>query len=496
MPKSKDQRTKRRGGGAVALTERNTHQLPKRQQSSTFSLRIVAALTSLSLLLLIVLAPIFYPKEVTELVDTDLTHSGADASNLNRVQDFLDNFVCHYKPNSTNGEGNWDKLDIPGYCHPKLVSLPSKRTHIVSSSHPWSMRLPSKTAWWKRTLFPISSDKIVGGELIMELPRPLQIWDLDALRDEFIQQHFLGLSTGRSTQTHRVALHKETSNPLDSGAYLAVYLLRLLHGSQRGTNLVDYQCKADEGAECINSNEVCQSEDGTQIRWNDTKQQASRIELLTDYLGILPTYADRRPSSATTNFHEHPITWPQSVLESLFPKYTHTYNLITNYQKMVQSEYDALKYVSPCEFGNNVNFTDYLGMRVNVLSRAFGAIVSGDGIGSSWNAIDVNQTVLDELQSYVTSNFGARNYSAGLTGFTQSSQEFKFRSMCPLLDMYNSHPNPNAVWKHDSTTSSYLVHAHHEGIPTGHEIMVSYGKYTEGHLFAKYGYVNGELRPS
>lgn len=57
--------------------------------------------------------------------------------------------------------------------------------------------------------------------------------------------------------------------------------------------------------------------------------------------------------------------------------------------------------------------------------------------------------------------------------------------------MYNSHPNPNARWKFDSETSSYIVTAS-ETIPSNHSIVVSYGKYSEGHLFAKYGYINGD----
>ena len=74
---------------------------------------------------------------------------------------------------------------------------------------------------------------------------------------------------------------------------------------------------------------------------------------------------------------------------------------------------------------------------------------------------------------------------------------FKRYVLTPLLDklckdMYNSHPNPNVAWRFDPATSSYVVRAQSEGINPGQEIIVSYGKYTEGHLFAKYGYVNGD----
>ena len=48
---------------------------------------------------------------------------------------------------------------------------------------------------------------IQAGELVMKLPRPLQIWDLDALRDMFIQHEFLGFDT---SSVKKIARHKDT----------------------------------------------------------------------------------------------------------------------------------------------------------------------------------------------------------------------------------------------------------------------------------------------
>lgn len=90
-------------------------------------------------------------------------------------------------------------------------------------------------------------------------------------------------------------------------------------------------------------------------------------------------------------------------------------------------------------------------------------------------------------RSYETSNFGS-----SLDEETAAADhEFKLRSMCPNLDMYNSHPNPNVSWRYDAASSSFLVHAA-DNIPPGDSIVVSYGKYTDGHMFAKYGFVNGD----
>ena len=487
MAKTKEKRkdvSARKGGsevGVMKTKKKNSHGLSKTPDRRLLRAALLAIfLASVAILFV---TPFIYPNQsgIGEFGNTESIGINATDAHLDRVRDFLDSFVCQYKPTQKD-----DLVDVPGYCHPKLQAYPQNRTQIVSKSPTCSpntlFSLKCTLDWWTRHAFQSSSYGISADEHIMTLPRPLQIWDLDALRDEFIRQHFLGLSSSdNSTQhTSQVALHKETANPLDSGAYLAVYLLRLLNGSQMDQVLNKNLCDVDT--------ESCASEGGAQtVQWSDTTQHSQRINLLRNYLSMLPTYDDRIPHSGIKNVHEHPIAWSRNMLESLFPKYTHTYNLIMSYQTMVQSEYDALKSASPNEFGSNVNFTQYLVMRVNVLSRAFSAMVSRDDVGPSWNAMG-SQSLSDEIMSYsyTTSNFAQP--SSGI----KASDELKFRSMCPLLDMYNSHPSPNVIWRYDAVTSSYLIHANSGGIPSSNEIIVSYGHYTEGHLFSKYGYVNGD----
>ena len=487
MAKAKEKRRSagaRKGGvkvGASKTQKKNDHEFSPTPDHRLHRHRAALLAIFLALVVILFVTPVMYPNQsrMGKFSNNESIHINATDAHLDRVRDFLDTFVCQYKP--TLKDDDLSLVDVPGYCHPKLRASPHNRTQMVSKSNTRTTNtslfsLKHTLHWWTRQAFQSSSDGISGGEHIMTLPRPLQIWDLDALRDEFIRQHFLGLPSLQYTS--QVALHKESANPLDSGAYLAVYLLRLLNGSQMGQESSNNQCDSDT--------ESCESEDVAQtVKWSDITQHSQRINLLRNYLSMLPTYDDRIPHSGFKNIHEHPITWTRNMLESLFPKYTHTYNLIVSYKIMVQSEYDALKSASPNEFGSNVNFTQYLGMRVNVLSRAFSAMVSRDDVGPSWNGMD-SQSISDEIMSYTTSNF-ART-SSGI----QASDEFKFRSMCPLLDMYNSHPNPNVIWKYDAATSSYLIHATSDGIPSSNEIIVSYGQYTEGHLFSKYGYVNGD----
>ena len=264
---------------------------------------------------------------------------------------------------------------------------------------------------------------------------------------------------------------------MDSGAYLAVYLIRLSHGT-----------RAEKAEQTCNSSDVnCNLVE----TWDDMYRDNERVHMLSAYLDILPAVRDRQRES-NLNPHSHPLFWSSSLVETLFPKYTHTYDLIRHYQRMIESEYIALTVASQ-DFKRNVNNAEYLSMRINVLSRAFGVSASINDNGVLWGTSgDRNEfSLTDEMRLYETSNFGSFLSVDHKQDARDDKGQFKFRSMCPLLDMYNSHPNPNVLWRYDSTTSSYLIHAN-KNIPPTHSIVVSYGKYTDGHLFAKYGFVNGD----
>lgn len=428
-----------------------------------------------------------------------------DSERGNETQDFLNSFVSNYQPVAeVEAEVEADAIakavDIEGYCHPRLLAAPQHRTQRVSHSKNVASD-SSVGVWWQKFLQLIYDNTesagdsgIQTGELVMKLPRPLQIWDLDALRDKFIQQEFLGLAASRTgdddaldrSSSKVAARHKDTHNPLDSGAFLAVYLLRLLHGSR-----AEKTSSGDgNNGQCNNASEGC----NLLQQWGDLEQHKERTDLLSPYLNILPTVDDReakKSPSSKPSPHSHPLFWSSSLLESLFPRHTHTFDMIRHYQQMVESEYDALKLMSR-EFGKSVSYLDYLNTRINVLSRAFGVSAAAGDNGVLWGSADGEKgsPLMEEMRSYETSNFGSYLDDAHESD-DDGVEEFKLRSMCPLLDMYNSHPNPNVSWRHDSKTSSYLIHAK-SIIPPGDSIVVSYGKYTESHLFAKYGYVNGD----
>ncbi|KAL3822073.1 hypothetical protein ACHAXA_000141 [Cyclostephanos tholiformis] len=423
-----------------------------------------------------------------------------DPERDDRTLDFLRNFVCNHKRDSDaiTVEANVASASYgEAYCHPRLSAEPHYRTQRVSLFS----RAIDETSfpWWRKIIHHFVSDAvgessrddgIPAGTLVMRLPRHLQIWDLDAIRDQYIQREFLGLDPTLNgdeyDSTERIrfkmaAVHKDTGNPLDSGAFLAVYLIRLLDGSraQRSSDITaDEQCNNDDG-KC-----------NLPQQWNKLDQfNKQRLRELSKYLHVLPTVSDRL-ADLPSNPHNHPLFWPLYTMEALFPRYTVTNDLIRHYGTMIKSEYDALTLVST-DFEENVLYFDYLSMRINVLSRAFGVSASKNDGGAIWGVPDDRKGVslIEEMRSYETSNFG--KFLDDVADY--ENEGFKFRSMCPLLDMYNSHPNSNAIWRYDSKTSSYAVHASNESnIPPGHSIVVSYGKYTDGHLFAKYGYINGD----
>ena len=296
-------------------------------QESLFSLRKILFLLMFGAITFIAVLLIIARTEDGTGTEDDLHSTASDArtpqidgmeigrESWDKTKDFLDNFVCYYHQ-STESNGI---VDTEGYCHPRLSAVPQHRTQRVSlSQSPPSMSgsqsmpiiLKELKKGWAQVLqhFNFSGTRIstidVGipaGELVMKVPRPLQIWDLDALRDKFIQQEFLGL--GIKNERANIVRHKDTQNPLDSGAFLAVHLLRLLHGSQ--SDKTSYSVDANSNDQCHNESEEC----SVVLRWGDLGQYKRRVETLSDYLDILPTAEDRiaQQPNPKPNPHSHPL---------------------------------------------------------------------------------------------------------------------------------------------------------------------------------------------
>jgi hypothetical protein len=246
------------------------------------------------------------------------------------------------------------------------------------------------------------------GERILVVPRHLQIWDLDALRDEFVQQELFQ------------ARHNHTNNPLDSGAYLAAHLARRYYF------------------------------------FND------KNDPMLPYLGILPAYETLEAT--------HPALWSEKRLSALLEPHSSSYAVAKGYHDMLRSEYSAFTHISPT-FASQITEKQYQTMRVNVLSRSFGS-----GPPSPKEALQ-NQTMDEELLDYESRMGIVLNKSC--------------HAMVPILDMYDHHPWPNVNWGYDANERAFVISASMP-IQPGQTIVDSYGTYTDPHLFAKFGFVNGD----
>jgi hypothetical protein len=282
----------------------------------------------------------------------------------------------------------------------------------------WS--LICRTAQCARFVTPVrrtlhAARPIRSGEIISEIPRDQQIWDIDALRDDFVQTHLLS------------ARHSGSLNRLSSGAFLAAYLAlqyhQLLHPNDNTTTLAP----------------------------------TSVDPIRTAYLDALPTLEESS---------DHPLFWSPKQVVELLGRGTLTAGVVLTYHGMVASEYDALSLASPI-FGQTISKTNYTLARVWVLSRSF-----------SPGAAGLLGDLSDEERSFLQENVGT-NFSKGC------------HAMVPILDLLNHHPSPNVVYQYNPDKRAFVVTAKRR-IPASFELYDSYGRFSDSHLLAKFGFLNGD----
>ena len=324
------------------------------------------------------------------LVSQDESWNRTDPT-LQRINTYLSTYVCRHPK---------------GYCHPNLQPVPTRRTHRAATSS-------------------TSDSGISADTIILKLPRELQIWDLDAMRDDFVRRELLQ------------ARHGATGNPLDSGAYLAAHLIRRRR-------------VAEEEWTGLAAGEVQAADDP-----------------MLPYLQIIPTYDE------LAQFH--PTLWSDSDLSKKLGRNSPSALLVLAFRDMMESEYNALCAASK-EFAGNASKEDYFAARINVMSRSFGPgppTNSEEDVGR-FGSLDSELSIYKE-KAGVDLTLGCR-------------------AMSPILDTWDSHPHPNAEWNYDAESRAFVVWASDRwgGIPPYHDVMVSYGKYSDAFLFAKFGYVNGD----
>jgi hypothetical protein len=258
------------------------------------------------------------------------------------------------------------------------------------------------------------------GEILAEIPRVLQIWDLDALRDDFVQTELLS------------ARHKITGNRLPSGAFLAAYLALQFHQLQQ------------ESSELKNS--------------TTTMEEIPLDPLRKAYFHALPSPEE---------LSDHPLFWTMEETAELLGRTSVSFGVAFAYKEMVASEYQALVSASPKVFGLTIDENSYKVARLWVLTRSF-----SPGPQGPQNELQKDEWTL--FEKHVGTDFHKGCHT-----------------MVPILDLLNHHTSPNVAYSYNPDKRAFVITAE-RSIPSSFEIYDSYGKFSDSHLFAKFGFVNGD----
>jgi hypothetical protein len=185
--------------------------------------------------------------------------------------------------------------------------------------------------------------RIEPGEKLFEVPRSMQLWDLDALRDPFIRKHLFQAS------------HKLSGNHLGAEAFLAAYLA---------------------------------------LQMSDAKIDHSDFDTVRlAYFDILPRLKD---------LGYHPILGNSEEMKEILGR-SQAHAIIQSYRNMLISEYEAFTDVST-DFASRVSRVEYFTARLNVLTRAIRIGPPGpeEVIKGSFltDELDDEELLRDELQAY------------------------------------------------------------------------------------------------
>jgi hypothetical protein len=162
----------------------------------------------------------------------------------------------------------------------------------------------------------VAARRLEKGWKLFEVPRSMQIWTLDALRDPFIKKNLFG------------ARHLKTQRPLTSKAFLAANLA------------------------ILQSSHTQVSHDG----------DATKEKLREMYLGHLPTYDDFKS--------HHPVLLDLRELSAKFGANSYFYFMVSRRKAEIESEYRAFTNVSSV-FQEAVTFEEYVAARLSTQTRTF-----------------------------------------------------------------------------------------------------------------------------
>ena len=269
-----------------------------------------------------------------------------------------------------------------------------------------------------------ATQRIEAEEKLFEVPRSMQIWDLDALRDPFIREHLFDVR------------HKLSGNHLGSEAFLAAYLA---------------------------------------LELNRIKFQHRNLDLLRlAYFDTLPTLED---------FSDHPV-FVGADKTGEFLGMSSAKSVWRAYRNMIVSEWEAFS--TSEDFTRLVTRSDFFVARLNVLTRAVrtgppgpNEVIPGQFLTEKLP--NQNELLYDEVEAY-----------RDLLGIDLMQGCI---ALVPIADLFNHHPNNNIEFKvgtNSENDGSFGIVAKNRPIQGGDEPVVSYGIMADSHLFARYGFINGD----
>ncbi len=275
-----------------------------------------------------------------------------------------------------------------------------------------------------------AKERIEPGEILFEIPRSLQLWDLDALRDPWIRLHLFEAS------------HRQSGNRMGTEAFLAAYLVLQLKRKQDSTGNWDMEL----------------------------------LELA--YYDMLPSYEYW--------IEHHPVFADEDKMKSILG-YSEAYGILQAYRNMIISEYEAFSHFSK-KFNEMVTREEFFAARMNVLTRAIRV-----GPPGPEHAIDIpflkdhyspEQILQDELE-YYKNLLGIDLMKDGCIALIPIADIFNHH---PQNNVEYEFTKTEL-----NSKGAFVVRADNRRIEKGFEPMASYGRgIADAHLFSRYGFVNGD----
>jgi len=281
-----------------------------------------------------------------------------------------------------------------------------------------------------------SSDSVISpNATLLIVPRDRLLLDIDAIRDPWIQKYLFLPAQRLQPQLH-----------IDLGAYLAVYLVLRQRRQQQRLLLQDCQdCHHDH-------------------------------DPMEPYFAILPTYEQLQ--------QRHPAMWSHQLLLQLLNQ-TSALRIARAIRNMIETEYGIFqKLFSSTTTASTTNATatattdfaqhilpkqDYIAARINVMARSFGT------------------GPITNVENEPKKEYYKRD-------FNEEWKQYCCRAMVPILDMWDHHPQAPTQWEYSKVHQAFTVTA--KPIANlewaGSDIWVTYGTYTDSHLFAKFGFINAD----